>query len=128
MKIVLATRKSPLALVQAEAMAARLRERMPGAQVELFRVVTTGDRQAEWSLAKQGGKGLFTAELEQALDDLSRQDEALECSRAEVARLRDRVAILDGELQGIHRSRLWKLATRYWRLLEAIGRLPGPRS
>jgi hydroxymethylbilane synthase len=30
-------------------------------------VVTTGDRQAEWSLAKQGGKGLFTAELEQAL-------------------------------------------------------------
>ena len=68
------------------------------------------------------------AELEQALDDLSRQDEALECSRAEVARLRDRVAILDGELQGIHRSRLWKLATRYWRLLEAIGRLPGPRS
>jgi len=67
-------------------------------------------------------------ELENALDELSRQDEALECSRAEVARLRDRVANLDGELQGIHRSRLWTLATRYWRLLEAIGRLPGPRS
>ena len=27
----------------------------------------TGDRQTDWSLSKQGGKGLFTAELEQAL-------------------------------------------------------------
>jgi hydroxymethylbilane synthase len=30
-------------------------------------VVSTGDRQAEWSLEKRGGKGLFTAELEEAL-------------------------------------------------------------
>jgi hydroxymethylbilane synthase len=29
--------------------------------------VTSGDRQADWSLEKQGGKGLFTAELEAAL-------------------------------------------------------------
>ena len=34
---------------------------------ELLKVVTTGDRKLEWSLEKQGGKGLFTAELEQAL-------------------------------------------------------------
>lgn len=47
--------------------AARLREALPGVECELLRIVTTGDRQAEWSLAKQGGKGLFTAELEQAL-------------------------------------------------------------
>ena len=67
MKIILATRKSPLALVQAEMVAARLREKIPGAECELLKVVTTGDRQAEWSLSKQGGKGLFTAELEQAL-------------------------------------------------------------
>lgn len=67
MKIVLATRKSPLALVQAELVAARLTAMMPGAQCELLKVVTTGDKQAEWSLSKQGGKGLFTAELEQAL-------------------------------------------------------------
>ena len=33
----------------------------------MLKIVTTGDKQAEWSLAKQGGKGLFTAELEQAL-------------------------------------------------------------
>lgn len=67
MKIILATRKSPLALVQSEMVAARLNAKIPGAECELLRIVTTGDRQAEWSLAKQGGKGLFTAELEQAL-------------------------------------------------------------
>jgi hydroxymethylbilane synthase len=67
MKIILATRKSPLALVQAEQVAARLAEKIPGAQCELMKIVTTGDKQAEWSLSKQGGKGLFTAELEQAM-------------------------------------------------------------
>ncbi|HQY05418.1 MAG TPA: hydroxymethylbilane synthase [Lacunisphaera sp.] len=67
MKIILATRKSPLALVQAEMVAARLRDAIPGAECELLKIVTTGDKQAEWSLSKQGGKGLFTAELEQAL-------------------------------------------------------------
>jgi hydroxymethylbilane synthase len=67
MKFILATRKSPLALVQSEMVAARLREKFPGAECELLKIVTTGDRQAEWSLSKEGGKGLFTAELEQAL-------------------------------------------------------------
>ncbi|MFI5065472.1 MAG: hydroxymethylbilane synthase [Streptosporangiales bacterium] len=67
MKLLLATRKSPLALAQTEMVAARLREKIPGAECELLRIVTTGDRQTDWSLIKQGGKGLFTAELEQAL-------------------------------------------------------------
>lgn len=67
MKLLLATRKSPLALVQTEMVAARLREKLPGSTCELLPIVTTGDRQTDWSLAKQGGKGLFTAELEQAL-------------------------------------------------------------
>lgn len=67
MKIVLATRKSPLALVQAELVAARLMAEIPGTQCELLKIVTTGDQQAGWSLSKQGGKGLFTAELEQAM-------------------------------------------------------------
>lgn len=76
----------------------------------------------------RGDLSTESAELEQALDELSRQDEALEGSRTEVRGLRDRVAGLEGDLARIHRSRLWKLATRYWRFLEAIGRLPGPRS
>jgi hydroxymethylbilane synthase len=67
MKLILATRKSPLALIQAELAAAWLREKIPGAACELLKITTTGDQQAEWSLSKQGGKGLFTAELEQAL-------------------------------------------------------------
>jgi hydroxymethylbilane synthase len=67
MKFILATRKSPLALTQTEMVAARIRAVVPGAECELLKIVTTGDKQAEWSLAKQGGKGLFTAELEQAL-------------------------------------------------------------
>ena len=66
-KFILATRKSPLALAQAELVAARLREAWPGVECELLKVVTTGDRKLDWSLEKQGGKGLFTAELEQAL-------------------------------------------------------------
>lgn len=66
MKLVLATRKSPLALAQTEMVAAHLRSRL-GVETELLRLVTTGDRQAEWSLEQRGGKGLFTGELEAAL-------------------------------------------------------------
>jgi hydroxymethylbilane synthase len=66
-KIVLATRKSPLALAQAKLTAARLQAHLPGVECELLKVVTIGDRKLGWSLEKQGGKGLFTAELEQAL-------------------------------------------------------------
>jgi hydroxymethylbilane synthase len=66
-RIILATRKSPLALAQAELTAARLTKQFPGTECVLLKVVTTGDRKLEWSLEKQGGKGLFTAELEQAL-------------------------------------------------------------
>jgi len=66
MKIILATRKSPLALAQTRMVAARLGEHLR-AECELLKIVTTGDRQTDWSLSKQGGKGLFTAELEQAL-------------------------------------------------------------
>lgn len=65
-KLVLATRKSPLALAQAALVAAYLGERY-GAQCELLKVVTTGDKQVEWSLEAKGGKGLFTKELEAAL-------------------------------------------------------------
>jgi hydroxymethylbilane synthase len=65
-KPVLATRQSPLALVQAAAVAAHLRAVL-GCEPELLKLVTTGDRQADWSLEQRGGKGLFTGELEAAL-------------------------------------------------------------
>ena len=65
-KLVLATRKSPLALAQTEMVAAHLRNQL-GVETELLKIVTTGDRQTEWSLEQRGGKGLFTSELEAAV-------------------------------------------------------------
>ena len=65
-KLVLATRKSPLALAQTELVAAHLRNQL-GVETELRKIITTGDRQTDWSLEKRGGKGLFTGELEAAV-------------------------------------------------------------
>ncbi len=65
-KIRIATRKSPLALAQTTMVAAHLASTL-GVETELLKIVTTGDKQTEWSLEKRGGKGLFTSELEAAL-------------------------------------------------------------
>ncbi len=65
----IATRKSPLALAQTRLVAAHLGARLPDVVFEPLKITTTGDRRLEWSLEKQGGKGLFTAEIEQALRD-----------------------------------------------------------
>ena len=64
--LIIVTRGSPLALQQAQD-AARNIEQTLHLKTETRILTTTGDRQATWSLEKQGGKGLFTAELEQAL-------------------------------------------------------------
>ncbi len=63
----LATRKSPLALWQAEYVAKRLKEFHPGLEVELHPMSTRGDKLLDAPLAKFGGKGLFIKELETAL-------------------------------------------------------------
>lgn len=63
------TRKSPLALWQAEHVRARLIEKTPALAVELVRITTEGDRILDQPLATVGGKGLFIKELEQALFD-----------------------------------------------------------
>ena len=63
----IATRKSPLALWQAEHVRARLLAAHPGLQVELLRMSTQGDKILDTPLAKVGGKGLFVKELEQGL-------------------------------------------------------------
>jgi hydroxymethylbilane synthase len=62
----IATRKSPLALVQTGLVEAHIRAAL-GVETEQLRIVTTGDRQTDWSLEGKGGKGLFTGELEQSL-------------------------------------------------------------
>jgi hydroxymethylbilane synthase len=63
----IATRKSALALWQAEHVAERLRQAHPGLRVELLGMVTRGDRILDSPLAKIGGKGLFVKELEEGL-------------------------------------------------------------
>jgi hydroxymethylbilane synthase len=68
-KLRIATRKSQLALWQAEHVASRLRERHPGTTVELVPMTTRGDRVLDRSLAAIGGKGLFIKELETALEE-----------------------------------------------------------
>lgn len=63
----IATRRSRLALWQAEHVAARLAALHPGLVVSLVPIVTEGDRIQDRSLAAAGGKGLFIKELEHAL-------------------------------------------------------------
>nr|MBP8743092.1 hydroxymethylbilane synthase [Acidaminococcaceae bacterium] len=65
--IVIGTRGSKLALWQAEHIASRIRERFPAIEVTLKKIVTTGDKILDVPLAKIGGKGLFTKELENAM-------------------------------------------------------------
>ena len=65
----IATRRSRLALWQAEHVAARLAACHPGLVVSLVPIVTEGDRIQDRSLAAAGGKGLFIKELENALQD-----------------------------------------------------------
>jgi len=65
----IATRKSPLALWQAEHVAGRLRETHARLAVELLPLSTRGDEVLDRSLAAIGGKGLFLKELEIALAD-----------------------------------------------------------
>ncbi len=68
-KLIVATRRSPLALRQAELVINHLLNVMPGVDFEILGMVTTGDQKREISLEKEGGKGLFTKEIEEALLD-----------------------------------------------------------
>jgi hydroxymethylbilane synthase len=63
----IATRKSPLALWQAEHVKARLQQTHQGLEVELVTMSTQGDKILDTPLAKIGGKGLFVKELEQGM-------------------------------------------------------------
>lgn len=67
MKIRIATRKSALALWQANHVAGALRKRPEVTGVELVPLSTSGDQALDQSLRKIGGKGLFIKELEVAI-------------------------------------------------------------
>ncbi|HEX3912310.1 MAG TPA: hydroxymethylbilane synthase [Steroidobacteraceae bacterium] len=64
----IATRKSQLALWQAEHVASLLRAVHPALRIELVPLLTQGDRIQDRTLAAIGGKGLFIKELELAIE------------------------------------------------------------
>ncbi|UZE96452.1 hydroxymethylbilane synthase [Alkalimarinus alittae] len=66
-KLRIATRRSALAMWQAEHIKARLEELYPQLEVELLGIATKGDKILDVPLAKVGGKGLFVKELEAAM-------------------------------------------------------------
>ena len=62
--MIIGTRSSKLALWQAEYIADCLQKQYPDLVVDLKHIATTGDKILDTPLAKIGGKGLFTKELE----------------------------------------------------------------
>src|SRR5918993_1851876 len=68
-KLVIATRRSRLALWQAQHVAERLQSTHAGLRVELLPMSTRGDELIDRRLDEAGGKGLFVKELEAAMAD-----------------------------------------------------------
>ncbi|TXR51878.1 hydroxymethylbilane synthase [Reinekea thalattae] len=68
-RIRIATRKSPLAIWQAEYVKTELLKHHSDLQVEFVALSTRGDKILDVALSKVGGKGLFVKELEVAMTD-----------------------------------------------------------
>ncbi len=68
-RIVIASRRSRLAMWQSEHVAGELRRLYPRCEVSILGITTRGDRIVDRPLAQIGGKGLFVKELEAALED-----------------------------------------------------------
>jgi len=66
-KLIIATRESKLAMWQAEHIQARLQEAHPDLEVAINSMTSKGDQILDTPLAKIGGKGLFTKELETSM-------------------------------------------------------------
>lgn len=91
-KIRIATRKSPLAMWQAEHVKLLLLQRYPNLMVEIIAMTTAGDRQLETSLAQKGGKGMFIKELENTLYE-GRADIAVHSMKDMTVKLPDNLGI-----------------------------------
>jgi len=79
-RIVIASRKSRLALWQSEHIAAELKRLYPRCEISILGITTRGDQILDRPLAEVGGKGLFVKELEAALED-GRADIAVHSSK-----------------------------------------------
>ncbi len=65
--LIIASRKSPLAMVQSHIIKDALNQLYPELKISILSMTTEGDRKLEGILADKGGKGLFVKELETAL-------------------------------------------------------------
>jgi hydroxymethylbilane synthase len=65
--VVIGTRGSRLALIQAEKVRSALRSKHPGLETEILIIKTRGDKILDSPLSRIGGKGLFIREIEEAL-------------------------------------------------------------
>ncbi len=68
-KIIVGSRGSKLALIQAESVAAKIREKNPDIEISISQIVTKGDRNRHIQLDRMAGIGIFVKELEEALLD-----------------------------------------------------------
>jgi len=68
-KIVVGSRGSKLALIQAESVVAKIKEVNPDLEVSISKIVTKGDRNSHTQLDRMAGIGVFVKELEEALLD-----------------------------------------------------------
>ncbi len=66
-KIVIGSRGSRLAMIQAESVARELRQARPGLEIEIIKIVTEGDRNRSVSIDLAGDTGIFVKALEEAL-------------------------------------------------------------
>ncbi|MFA5400809.1 MAG: hydroxymethylbilane synthase [Dehalococcoidia bacterium] len=66
-KIVIGSRGSRLAMIQAESVARDLRQARPGLDIEIIKIVTEGDRNRSVSIDLAGDTGIFVKALEEAL-------------------------------------------------------------
>ena len=70
-KILIGSRGSRLALIQAETVAAELKRAHPGLEIEIRKIMTEGDRNRDISIEQAGDTGIFVKALEEALLDRS---------------------------------------------------------
>jgi hydroxymethylbilane synthase len=66
-KIIIGTRGSRLAMIQADIVASGLRRAHPAVQIEICKIVTEGDRNLNMSIDEAGDTGIFVRALEEAL-------------------------------------------------------------
>ena len=91
-RIRIATRRSRLAMTQAEFVASRLRANQPSLRVEFLGVTSQGDRDQSPSLAQAGGKSSFVGALEEAVGD-GRADVAVHSMKDVAVRVPDGFAL-----------------------------------